>query len=585
MFESEENFSFFGKQAIIYNDGKIPAYSDDIAHSRLFKTVLNKYLEQLKSKESSLLKIFPNEVNEKELLFLLQQLARYQKAYVIQNNPGLEVYFKDLPLLNRFVESLYDYWRSYERFFVCYSDELLMTPYHERPYATFNSTVESLNNLVRKLYRDICENITHTHPNVYRQIPAAVQVGLIVVEEEVKLPAPYTKLSKVNFIKQVLIEPPLIIDPPMNKRNGEFEKINVNPMDFIDELKEEDWLCYPAQVGELVIHVYINNKFIGLGTALANLFDLATEKQLKKKPDAVYIYGVPASVAKKISHEPTVFFDDQKNDVLVGSVPEGDEFAYFGYLKKMILTLHNAIMMKRGRLPVHGAMVKINLKGDKSANIIFMGDTGAGKSESLEAFRKLGEAYIREMTVIFDDMGSLGLEGGKIKAYGTETGAFVRLDDLNPGFAFGNIDRSIIMSPQKKNARVVIPITTLEEILKGQKVDYFLYANNYEAIDETHPVLEVFNSPKDALEIFRRGRSMSKGTTTSTGLTETYFVNIFGPHQYKNLHDPLAEKFFKALFENKVIVGQIRTRLGIPGFENNGPESAAKALLEKINQS
>ena len=44
--------------------------------------------------------------------------------------------------------------------------------------------------------------------------------------------------------------------------------------------------------------------------------------------------------------------------------------------------------MKRGRLPVHGAMVKINLKGDKSANIIFMGDTGAGKSESLEAFRK-----------------------------------------------------------------------------------------------------------------------------------------------------------------------------------------------------
>ncbi|MFA6399733.1 MAG: hypothetical protein WCW44_05215 [archaeon] len=65
MFESEESFSFFGKQAIIYNDEKIPAYSDDIAHSRLFKTVLNKFLEQLKSKESSLLKIFPNDINEK----------------------------------------------------------------------------------------------------------------------------------------------------------------------------------------------------------------------------------------------------------------------------------------------------------------------------------------------------------------------------------------------------------------------------------------------------------------------------------------------------------------------------------------
>jgi len=579
------NFSFFGKQAIIYSDGKIPAYSDDIAESRLFKVVLNKFLEQLKSKESSLLKIFPGEVNENQLLFLLQQLARYQKQHVIQNNPELNVYFKDLPLLHQFVESLYDYWRSYERFFVCYSDELLMIPYHERPYATFNSTVSSLNNLVRKLYRDICENITHTHPNIYRQIPAAVQVGLIVVEEEIKLPSPYTKLSKVNFIKQVLIEPPLIIDPPMNKRNGEFEKINVNPVEFISELKEEEWLCYPAQVGELVIHVYVNNKFIGLGTALANLFELATEAQLKKKPAAVFIYGVPQGVAKQISSEPTVFFDDEKNNVFVGSVPEGDEFAYFGYLKKMMLTLHNAIMMKRGRLPVHGAMVKINLKGDKSANIIFMGDTGAGKSESLEAFRKLGEEYIREMTVIFDDMGSLALEGREIKAYGTETGAFVRLDDLNPGFAFGNIDRSIIMSPQKKNARVVLPITTLEEILKGQKVDYFLYANNYEIIDEYHPVLEIFSNANEAIEVFRRGRSMSKGTTTQTGLNETYFVNIFGPVQYKELHDPLAEKFFKALFENKIVVGQIRTRLAINGFETLGPESAAKALLEMIKKS
>ena len=579
------NFSFFGKQAIIYSDGKIPAYSDDLAHSGLFKIVLNKYLEQLKSKESSLLKIFPNEINENQLLFLLQQLARYQQKYILETYPELSPYFRDIPLLNRFVEEMYNYWRSYERFFICYSDELMMTPYHSRPYATFNSTVECLNNLVRKLYRDICENITHSHPNVYRQIPAGVQVGLIVVEEETKLPFPYTKLSKVNYIKQVLIEPPLIIDPPMNKRNGEFEKIHVNPLDFIEELTEEEWLCYPAQVGELVIHIFFNNKFIGLGTALANLFDLATDEQLKKKPDAVYLYGVPREIANKISSQPTVFFDDEKNDVLVGSVPEGDEFAYFGYLKKMILTLHNVIMMKRGRLPVHGAMVKINLKGNKSANIIFMGDTGAGKSESLEAFRKLGEEYIREMTVIFDDMGSLGLESGKIKAYGTETGAFVRLDDLNPGFAFGNIDRSIIMSPQKKNARVVLPITTLEEILIGQKVDYFLYANNYEEVDENHPVLELFSNAKDAIEVFKKGKSMSKGTTTSTGLTQTYFVNIFGPVQCKELHDPLAEKFFNALFENKVIVGTIRTRLGINGFETTGPESAAKALLELIKKS
>jgi hypothetical protein len=77
---------------------------------------------------------------------------------------------------------------------------------------------------------------------------------------------------------------------------------------------------------------------------------------------------------------------------------------------------------------------------------------------------------------------------------------------------------------------------------------------------------------------------MSKGTTSSTGITETYFVNIFGPAQYKELHEPLAEKYFRALFDNKVVVGTIRTMLAIPGQENSGPESAAKALLEMIKK-
>lgn len=582
---SNDKFGIFGKQLIIYSDGKVPAYSDDLTYSALFKEMLHRYIVQLEKKESSLLKVFPSAINEEQLLFLIQQLARYQKKYIIQNNPDVEGYFKDLYLLNQFIESFYNFWRAHERFFVCYSDDMLMVRHHERPYATFNDTVDSLNNLTRKLYRDICENITNEHPRIYRQVPAGAQVGLIVVEEKLNLPYPYTKLEEVNYIKQVLIEPPLIIDPPMNTRKGEFMRIEKNPLDFIDPLKEHEWICYPAQVGELIIHVFFNNKVIGLGTALSNLFDLATGEQLKRKPNAVFLFGIPIDVAKNMSSDYTVFFEDIKNDILVASVPDGDEFGYFGYLKKMMLTLHNIIMMKRGRLPVHGAMVKIDLKNNKSANIIIMGDTGAGKSESLEAFRKIGDEYIKEMTIIFDDMGSLNIEHGKIKAFGTEMGAFVRLDDLNPGYAFGNIDRSIIMSPQKKNARVVLPITTMQEVLKGQRVDYFLYANNYESVDENHPVLEVFNSDKEAIEVFRKGRSMSKGTTASTGLTETYFVNIFGPTQYKEIHDKLAEKYFSALFENKIIVGQLRTMLGVKGNENSGPESAAKSLLELIMKS
>ena len=77
---------------------------------------------------------------------------------------------------------------------------------------------------------------------------------------------------------------------------------------------------------------------------------------------------------------------------------------------------------------------------------------------------------------------------------------------------------------------------------------------------------------------------MSKGTTTSTGLVHTYFVNIFGAIQYKTVHEEIAKRFFEAFFKKDIFVGQLRTRLGIAGWEQKGPEEAAQALLEMISQ-
>ncbi|MCR4368730.1 MAG: phosphoenolpyruvate carboxykinase, partial [archaeon] len=228
----------------------------------------------------------------------------------------------------------------------------------------------------------------------------------------------------------------------------------------------------------------------------------------------------------------TVFYNDKENGIMVGALPVAEEFAYFGYVKKMMLTLYNSIMIARGRLPVHGAMTRITLKDGSKANVVIVGDSGTGKSESLEAFRILGEEHIKDMPIVFDDMGSLSIENGSIKAYGTETGAFVRLDDLDAGYAFGNIDRSIIMSPSKVNARAVLPITTLQEILHGWEVDFFLYANNYEPV-RGGEFIKKFNSPKEAMAVFREGKRMAKGTTVDTGIVGAYYANIFGPAQFK----------------------------------------------------
>ena len=76
---------------------------------------------------------------------------------------------------------------------------------------------------------------------------------------------------------------------------------------------------------------------------------------------------------------------------------------------------------------------------------------------------------------------------------------------------------------------------------------------------------------------------MSKGTTTSSGIVHSYYANIFGPPQYKDLHEPLAQKYFKAFFDRGIFVGQLRTRLGVSGWERKGPEEAAKQLLKIIS--
>ncbi|MBS3136687.1 phosphoenolpyruvate carboxykinase [Candidatus Woesearchaeota archaeon] len=573
-------FAFYGNQAIVMSHGEICSSENELSTSSLFVKTVEYFLDSLRKKESPLLEVFQGNTDVKmqnmHMAELLAMLSEHTKEDVLKKKPEFAYMLRDTNILHRFVESLYNYWRGYERFFLLHSEG---KDFYMKPYRAFRETIGTLNGLARRVYRRICTNITGTVPTVYRHIPAAFQVGVIVNEEKLKLPPDCKELFGVPIIKQVQIIPPLIIDPPMNTRKGEFRKVDENPLNGVS-LNKGEWLCYPAKVGELTILFYFHKMFISLGTAVANLFDLAEEKDLGKMPDAVFLYGLDEKHMKRFGELPTVFFED--NDMMIGAVPGSDEYGYFGYIKKMMLTLHNIIMMKRGRMPVHGAMVKISLKNGKSANVVIMGDSGVGKSESMEAFRVLAKDYLRDMVVIFDDMGSLEIKDDKVIAYGTETGAFVRLDDLHPGFAFGNIDRSIIMSPQKINARAVLPITFLSDVLKGHEVDYFLYANNYEEIDKAHPYFKRFESLEDAFEVFKKGARMAKGTTSEKGLVQTYFANIFGPVQYRSLHEKIATNFFEKMFESGIIVGELRTRLGIPGYETKGPEEAARALISLI---
>ncbi|NSW77152.1 MAG: phosphoenolpyruvate carboxykinase [Candidatus Atribacteria bacterium] len=584
MAKEERDFRIIGKKAILHIEDRVCETPSELLESRAFREVLQRAVETLRRKNSPLLRIFGEKVEKEDLDLLIQAFGLLTKIpldVLPRVLPGSENFLKHRMELHGLVEYLYNFWRGFDRFIISVSERRNLD---KRPYRTFNATIETLAHLVRSTYRDIQENIANRHPRVYRQVRAGANIAVIAVPREIPLPASYSeKLRRIPIIRQILLHPPLILEPPMNKRTGRFEKIGENPLAQM-EFPEREWLAYPAKVGPLLVLIYIHEKFYELGFSLCNLFELADDEDLKRKPDAIYAFGVPGEALDTLAPFPTVFFDDEEKGILVAACPNRDEFGYFGYLKKMVLTLHNIVMMKQGRLPFHGALVRFTFVNGKEVSLLLIGDTGAGKSETLEAFRVLDEERVSDMSIIADDMGSLQIEEGVVRGYGTEIGAFLRLDDLQPGYAFGQIDRAIIMSPSKVNARVVLPVTSFEKVMAGYPVDVILYANNYEEVDDEHPIIERFTNPEEALRVFAAGAVMSKGTTTSTGIVHSYFANIFGPPQYRTLHDALASRFFAEFFRMGLFVGQIRTRLGIPGWEQKGPEEAARELLRILEK-
>lgn len=475
--------------------------------------------------------------------------------------------------LLKIVEEFYNYWRNLERYSIIQQNE------NSRGVGVVNFVEinEKLKNMILQAYRRIEMSILGEWPKVYRQVPAAADASIMIRQFNKNYPEIYKNLNKIPFITQVMIETPYITYTKSNKRDGVFEEVYENPI-LNTNINYPHFFCYPAKVGDNLIFIYFHRDLLTHGVSASNLFELADVKEIEEKaPDAIYIYGPKDEGDRKNS-----FYYDKENKLYVGYIAYSDKIDYFGYLKKMVLTLNNVINIKKGYLPIHGAGLSVVLQNNKTVNIVILGDSGAGKSESIEAFRSLAKDYIKEMTIVFDDMGSFRIKNNKVYAYGTEIGAFVRLDDLDAGYAFKQIDRSIFMNPDKVNSRLIMPVASFDEINLGYEVDFFLYADNYSAVLDGCDSIEIFDKKEEALRVFKRGARLAKGTTTETGLVQTYFANPFGPVQKREECDKLLDKYFDNLFENKVKVGTIKTQLGLNNMQFEGPRSAAIELFELI---
>ena len=576
-----KEFSISNDKVLINFTAKYCSTFEELVESEGFRRVIENYLKKSKKKFTLSWRYLKNGLKTEDIYEVSSDLVKIFKYFTVMNveelieaKPNYADLFADKDDFIALVEDLYLFWRRLERYTIIHSNKLQ----DGLSAVSFTQANSSLSNLILKLYRKIEQNVLGYKPNVFRQIPVGGNASVIINKVLWPLPKGYEALEDIEFIDSILLETPFITYPKKNTRSGMFSEVNYNPLLHIS-LNRDHWFCYPAKVGELIAFIYFHRDFMQHGITLCNLFEMARLEEYRgKKPDLVYVFGARDNDGDK----KTVFYDDKENDIMVGYINHSEEIDYFGYMKKMTLTLHNLVMIKRGYLPIHGAMVNIVLKDGKTANVVIMGDSGAGKSESLEAFRALSEDYISNMTIIFDDMGTFKEIDGKIYGYGTEIGAFVRLDDLDQGYAFKEIDRSIFMNPDKINARLVMPVAPYKEIVKGYEVDLFLYANNYTEVKEGEKSIEYFKTSKDAIEVFKAGARMAKGTTSEKGLVESYFANPFGPAQKQEETNLLIERYFDAMFNGSVKVGQIKTCLAIEGQEKEGPKKAAIELFDII---
>lgn len=556
---------------IVINGTYIDSYSQVIS-STVFQTALREYVQSLENNRSPLLKaIIPF---KKKKLYNFKEISEF--LYALSMKPVEEMKFidyeEDRAVLYSFIEGLYDFWREKHRFII--KRERYTKNFNDREGVIKNAIqiAEEFENTVRSLHRSFQINVSLRTKKVFKQDPSGAQATFLVDKSLVpsRKRSNHDWMYSVPFIWSVVLEPPVIFHTRSNKRKGVFPVNDSKVLKDIS-LDPSKWYAMPLNVGKLLIYVYVNQKYLAHAAGLTNLFELASPNELRK-PDGVVVFGFPFEKCDKKNRNGVIY----KDDTYVGIVPDLEENDYFGYAKKMILTVHNLIMIDSGRLPVHGSLARITLKNGRKATAMFVGDSGAGKSETLDALGRLDE--VLNVEILIDDMGSLNMENDRVVAYGTEIGAFVRLDDLPPGYAYATIDRSIFMNPNQTNARVIVPFDNYNDIITPADIDYLFYANNYTAVESDENRIHFFKDAEGALEVFSAGARMAKGTTAEKGLSYSYFANPFGAIQRREIHEKIARKYMEKLFETGIRVGEIRTMLGVPGYEKEGTNLAAKAL-------
>lgn len=368
------------------------------------------------------------------------------------------------------------------------------------------------------------------------------------------LPPDYVTLAHVPLTIAADIQTGIDYSTPSNKRARPFFELDHNPFNEATFTPDE-WVSVPLRVGAFMIVVYIHKSrgCIEMEPGLLNLFPFAKVEDIteNRRPDGLFIFGDPNAKEDELG-----YYQDEKNQLLVGMVPNIDELKYFGYAKKPVLTLHNVLAIRNGEIPLHCGCTRYIMRFSKDTNT----------------------PYIANMLIKADDMGRVRLKKCdddliRLVFYGTETGAFACLDGFSEQAKLQMAGREVGYNKHMgTNARQIVPVTDESEVARGDALDILLYMNNFDLIEKGDPTIHADMSEDEAVEHFRLGERVAAGSTeTHRGSKErSYWANPFPllMDEHDNiLHPDLYTKFSEnegfLLEATKVLVERNEMKIGV----------------------
>lgn len=483
---------------------------------------------------------------------------------LVNNDEEVSKQVKEYSLLKRndilnLIDSIFDYWRKIERYLVFVNTHRLRYQHRE-----FVEKLREFSDSIADAYRDIYELVSCKEQTVYRELPSGSNAGVLLTQSKVSLPDSLKFLDEIPLMEMVETRPPFIIKTRQNKRVGFYfeqdKKVTSSDFDSKNAYGVLINICNKKAL------VYFDLDYMGFIVALGNLFKVETYTEDKKDQiDFVVLFGTTNTGDKCYYYK--------ENGKYIGVLPKQANIDYFGYAKKMILTLFNLIMIEEKLLPIHGAGIQIR-RDNKVKNFVILGDSGAGKSETIEAIKNLYKDQY-QIETIFDDMGTFHLDNDGVNMTGTEIGAFVRLDDLDQGYSLRSADRAVFLNIDEVNSRVVIPIEDEMMAFCKHHVDCFLLADNF---TDNKDGIVFYKDANQAIPDFLLGKRMAMSTTSETGIVTTFFANPFGPVQKEEEVRKFLPNYFERLFKDNIPVGKIYTRLSLD--RKDGPKIGASKLIE-----